>query len=231
MAATDYRQQVVALIPAFNEERVISTILEQTKQLLPTVVVDDGSSDGTPDLVRAAGVQLLQHSHNQGKGAALRTGFEWALEVNAAAVLTLDADGQHDPLEIPKFLVVLKATGADLIVGRRQFHRMPFPRNLTNPFGSWLLSLIVGEGIPDNQSGYRLYGRRLIEALDFGTAGFEFEVEVFGTAIQNDMRIEWVDIRTIYHTQTTSYFHPILDSGRFFGALWRARSWRRPGTH
>jgi glycosyltransferase involved in cell wall biosynthesis len=228
MTSTDYRDQVVALIPAFNEDRVIGPVLARTQKQLPTVVVDDGSSDSTPQLVDDSGAKLIQHSVNRGKGAALQTGFEWALEAGAKAVLTLDADGQHDPLEIPKFLVVYRATGADLIVGRRRFRDMPFPRNLTNPFGSWLLSLIVGERIADNQSGFRLYGRRLVEVLDFKTTGFEFEVEVFGAAICNDLRIEWVDIKTIYHTETTSYFHPILDSGRFFGALWRARTWKRP---
>lgn len=222
------QDRIVALIPARDEARVIGPVLETAGQFLPVVVVDDGSSDPTSRIAEDHGATVLRHPQTRGKGAALRTGFGFALEQGARAVLTLDADGQHEPLEIPKFLVVHRAQEADLVIGRRTFSQMPFPRGLTNPFGSWLLSQVVGERIYDNQSGYRLYDRSLLSLLDMETVGFEFEVEVIGLALCHDLKIAWVDISTIYHTDTTSYFHPITDSYRFLRTVWRARRWRRP---
>jgi hypothetical protein len=101
---------------------------------------------------------------------------------------------------------------------------MPFPRLLTNPFGSWLLSVALGTRIYDNQSGYRLHSRRFLEMLDLTTIGFELEVEVIVQAVCNGVRIGWVDIRTIYGIDKVSYFHPVKDSARFLEMVWRA--WR-----
>jgi len=220
--------RIIVLIPAFNEQRAITPVVEQAAALLPVVVVDDGSTDDTGQRAAAAGAHILRHPTNHGKGAALRTGFHWALEQQARAVITLDADGQHNPAHIPEFVEAHLQTGAHLVIGRRDFRRMPFPRTFTNPFGSWLLSLAVGEPIYDNQSGYRLHHRRLLKAIDQATVGFEFEVEVIGTALRNDLIVAWVEIDTIYGTETTSYFHPVLDSLRFLVTVWRARGWRRP---
>lgn len=223
-----YRDKAIALIPAWNEGRMVQGVVRKAASCLPVVLVDDGSEDETPELAEQEGALVLRHEVNKGKGAALRTGFKWALERGVRAVVTLDADGQHNPLEIPKFIVVHRATGAELVIGRRDFGKMPFPRGYTNPFGSWLLSLAVGEPIHDNQSGFRLYDRALLQALDLHSVGFEFEVEVIGTALKNDLEIEWVDISTIYNTETRSYFHPVRDSVRFLRIVWQARNWRRP---
>lgn len=223
-----FRDRTVALIPAWNEARMIEEVVRKVSAQLPVVLVDDDSDDGTPDLAEDMGALVLRHEENQGKGAALRTGFTWALAEHVSTVVTLDADGQHDPLEIPKFTVVHRATAANLVIGRRDFRRMPFPRRYTNPFGSWLLSLAVGEVIHDNQSGYRLYDSTMLQALNLSTAGFEFEVEVIGTALEHDLEIVWVDISTIYDTKTTSYFHPVRDSIRFLRTVWQARRWGRP---
>lgn len=220
--------QVVAIIPAYNERRVIGRVVSAASRFLPVIVVDDGSHDDSAAVAAEAGATVIRHPENQGKGAALRTGFSWALEHELAAVVTLDADAQHNPLEIPKFLAVYRATDADLVIGQRDFSQMPFPRRLSNPFGSWLLSRVVGETILDNQSGFRLYGRRLLEILDQETVGFEFEVEVIGAALVHDLEIAWVKIETIYHGETRSYFNPLTDSARFLRTVWRARQWRRP---
>lgn len=225
---SELQDKIIALIPAWNEERVIGPVVEGAARFLPVLVVDDGSEDATAQIAGEAGAEVLSHETNQGKGAALDTGFDHALQAGARAVVTLDADGQHDPREIPKFLAVHRAQGADLIIGRRNFSEMPFPRGHTNPFGSWLLSWVVGEKIYDNQSGYRLYDRTLLSLLEKKTVGFEFEVEVIGVALINDLQIAWVGISTIYHTDTRSYFHPVTDSLRFLKTVWRARNWRRP---
>jgi glycosyltransferase involved in cell wall biosynthesis len=218
---------VLALIPAWNEAGRLAPIVAQVAKRLPVLVVDDGSQDSTAEAARRAGAKVVSHKTNQGKGVALRTGFAWALEAGYQAVLTLDADGQHDPSDIDKFLEALAQGKWDLIIGRRDFRRMPFPRRFTNPFGTWLLSRALGQWIDDNQSGYRIYTRPLLEDIDTAAAGFEAEVEVIIQAVCRRWRIGWVDIRTIYGIDKVSYFHPIADTARFLKTVWRAYRIRR----
>lgn len=216
---------ILALIPAWNEGPRLRPVVEATGQYLPVLVVDDGSRDETSAVAERAGATVVSHERNRGKGVALMTGFDWALERGWDAVLTLDADGQHDPNDIPKFLDAYQAGDWDLIIGKRRFEEMPFPRRYTNPFGSWLLSLALNEPILDNQSGFRLHDRGLLEVMDLSTTGFELEVELIIQAVCQEMRIGWVEIRTIYGIDKTSYFHPVKDSARFLAMVWRA--WRR----
>jgi glycosyltransferase involved in cell wall biosynthesis len=220
-------QSVLALIPAWNEAARIGPVLHGVRAHLPLLVVDDGSTDDTARLAEAAGATVVRHAANLGKGAALTTGFRWALEHGYEAVLTLDADGQHDPADIPKFLAAYARGDADLIIGRRDFRAMPFPRRYTNPLGSWLLSHALGQRIPDNQSGFRLYTRRLLEALRPTATGFELEVEVITQAVCAGFRLGWVDIHTIYSIPKVSYFRPLRDSAIFLATVYRAHRARR----
>ena len=219
--------QAVVLIPAWNEAGRIGPVVRAARRHLPVLVVDDGSADATAQSAEAAGAIVLRHDRNQGKGGALRSGFAWALGRGHEAVVTLDADGQHDPDEIPRFLRAWSGEGGDLLIGRRDFSRMPFPRGWINPFGSWLLSLALRHPIPDNQSGYRLYARRLLEVLDLSSHGFEFEVEAIVQAVCLGFQVRWVDIRTIYSTGKVSYFHPVKDTLRFLRMVGRAYQARR----
>ncbi len=216
---------ILALIPAWNEVTRIGPIVEASRAHLPVLVVDDGSHDDTAAVAEAAGAIVVCHPRNQGKGVALMTGFAWALERSYKAVLTLDADGQHDPADIPRFLAAYQAGVGDLIIGRRDFSQMPFPRNYSNLLGSWLLSLVLRTRIYDNQSGYRIYSRRFLDMLDLTATGFELEVEVIVQAVCEGIHIGWVDIRTIYGIGEVSYFHPVKDSARFLGMVWHA--WRQ----
>jgi glycosyltransferase involved in cell wall biosynthesis len=220
------KSSILSLIPAWNEAPRIGPIVEAARAYLPVLVVDDGSQDETSATAKAAGAIVVRHPQNQGKGVALMTGFNWALERDYEAVLTLDADGQHDPADIPRFLAAHEAGAENLVIGRRDFSQIPFPRSWSNAFGSWLLSRALGTRIYDNQSGYRLHSRSFLESLDLTTTGFELEVEVIIQAVRKGMRIGWVDIRTIYGIGKVSYFHPIKDSARFLGMVWRARRWR-----
>jgi glycosyltransferase involved in cell wall biosynthesis len=190
---------VLALIPAYEAGPRVAGVVLGATAYLPALVVDDGSSDDTAARAKSAGATVLMQRPNQGKGAALRAGFRWALDRDVDAVLTLDADGQHDPAEIPTFLDAFERTKADLIIGRRDFARMPPVRRLANRLGGVAMSWAAGRHIPDNQSGYRLLSRRLIEALaTSGEAGFEYEIEMITTCIRAGFRLEWVPIRTIY---------------------------------
>ena len=163
------------------------------------VVVDDGSTDETSAVAGAAGAEVLRQEPNQGKGAALRRGFAHALEAGATAVLTLDADGQHDPACAPDFLAAWHGRGAPLIIGRRDFAQMPLSRRIANNLGTRTFSWAVGRHIADNQSGYRLIARPLLShLLESREAGFEFEVEMITDAIRAGLTIDWVPIPTIY---------------------------------
>jgi len=191
--------RIVALIPAFEEGPRVGPVVEAARRHLSVVVVDDGSSDDTAVQAEAAGAMVIRRRPNGGKGAALRAGFRHALDDGMEAVVTLDADGQHDPDEIPCFLDAYERDHPGLIVGRRDFDAMPPVRRVSNTIGGWALSTAVGRSIPDNQSGYRLIGRPLMRAL-LGSveSGFEFEVEMIARCIALGLPIRWVPISTIY---------------------------------
>jgi glycosyltransferase involved in cell wall biosynthesis len=124
-------------------------------------------------------------------------------------VLTLDADGQHDPQEIPKFLESYQDNQADLIIGERDFSQIPPVRRLANTLGRLSFSWALGQNIPDNQSGYRLISRRLIEAvLDSDEQGFEFEVEMIAICVRCSYTLAWVPIQTIYSGES-SHIDPL----------------------
>jgi glycosyltransferase involved in cell wall biosynthesis len=192
-------ETILALIPGYQEGPRIAAVVEGALAHLPVVVVDDGSTDDTAAQAAAAGASVLRQVPNAGKGAAIRMAFRHALALGAVAVVTLDADGQHDPAEIPTFLAAFEADRPELIIGRRDFGSMPLVRRLSNTLGGWVFSVAVGRPIADNQSGYRLIGARLMTALlDSDEHGFEFEVEMIARCIALDLPMTDVPIRTIY---------------------------------
>jgi glycosyltransferase involved in cell wall biosynthesis len=216
--------RVAAVIPAYQESSRIGAVVAGALAHLPVVVVDDGSTDGTAEAAERAGAKVIRQVPNQGKGAALRAGFRWALGAGLDAVVTLDADGQHDPAEIPSFLEAWTARGADLVIGRRNFREMPPVRRVSNTIGGWAMSWAVGRPIPDNQSGFRLLSRRLtVATLDSDEAGFEFEVEMLTTCIRAGWPIEWVQIRTIYAGEA-SHIRPWQHARDFVRIVRKARA-------
>ncbi len=215
--------KVLAIIPAYEAAHLVGPVIEGALQHLSVLVVDDGSSDDTSGAARESGAEVLRQEPNQGKGAALKRGFQHALDAGYDAVLTLDADGQHDPAEIPKFLGAWKSDAPDLVIGARDFSEMPWVRRLSNTIGRWSLSKAVGRDIPDNQSGYRLLSRRLVtEMLSSGEAGFEFEVDMVLVCLKRDWPMHWVPIRTIYEGKG-SHISPIDHVVSFFRVVARAR--------
>jgi len=213
---------IVALIPAYNEIEHVAEVVQRTLTHLPVVVIDDGSTDDSGAVAAEAGATVLRHPENRGKGAALATGIRWALEHDCEAVVTLDADGQHDPDEIPIFLEAYRRDLADMIIGRRDFSQMPFWNQLGNRLGNRILSWALRHPIPDNQCGFRLLNRRAMETLRFNTAGFEFEVEMIVQAVIAGLRLAWVPIRTIYAGES-SHYRRFWDSVEFVKTALRAR--------
>jgi len=215
--------KIVVLIPAYNEARHLPAVVAGALAHLPVLLVDDGSIDETAAVAEAAGATVLRQWPNQGKGAALRAGFRWAIEQDYQAVLTLDADGQHDPIEIAKFLQVYQANQADLLIGARDFRQMPPVRRLANMLGGWSFSWAVGQPVRDNQSGYRLLSRRMMEAVLISQEhGFEFEVEMIVVCLQREFRLGWVPIRTIYAGQG-SHINPLRHLINFSRLVWHTR--------
>jgi glycosyltransferase involved in cell wall biosynthesis len=222
-------QPILALIPAYEEGPRIGAVVEAARRHLPVVVVDDGSTDDTADRARAAGAMVLRQQPNAGKGAALRAGFRHALDAGAPAVVTLDADGQHDPAEIPAFLERFRERRAELIIGHRDLRSMPPIRQLSNTVGGLVLGVALGRSVPDNQSGYRLIGRTLMRALlDSDESGFEFEVEMIARCLALGLPLNSVPIRTIYAGEP-SHIHPWRHLREFVRVTRKARRIVRGG--
>ena len=215
--------RVLAIIPAHNEEARLGRVVAGAAVRLPVLVIDDGSTDATRAAAESAGAEVLRLVPNRGKGAALRAGFRAAIERGFEAVVTLDGDGQHDPAEIPSLLQSFRADRPDLVIGARDFGGMPPVRRLANTLGRKVLRLAVGEDLPDNQSGYRIVSRRLMEAsLASEEPGFGFEVEMIVTCLRRGWRIEWVPIRTIYAGEA-SHIRPLTHLWRFLRLAFRLR--------
>jgi glycosyltransferase involved in cell wall biosynthesis len=220
---------VVVLVPAHDEGSRIEAVVRSATRHLRVLVVDDGSTDDTGVRAELAGATVVRQQPNQGKGAALRAGFRAALERRAEAVITLDGDGQHDPAEIPAFLGAyahrtVAGQPTELIVGRRDFRKMPLVRQLANVLGTLTLSAALGHWVPDNQSGYRLIGRRLMAAMADSTEdGFAFEVEMIAVCLREGWPLDWVPIRTIYADEG-SHIEPRRHLQEFLAVTRRARS-------
>jgi len=219
--------RVAALIPAYNAERTLPAVLvEARKQIDPLVVIDDGSRDRTGDVARAAGATVLRHEVNRGKGAALKTGFAWALENGFDGVVTLDADGQHLPSEIPKFLREAEAGAGDLIIGGRAhlFGGMLPRRRNANRFSAWCIAKASGARITDSQSGFRFYSSKLLRAVRLRTNGFDMESEVIVRAGRAGFRIVTIPIELGFiDGLSTSHYKPLEDTLRIAWTVARTR--------
>ncbi len=221
--------KILALIPAYNEALRVAGVVAGVLTHLPVLVVDDGSTDDTATQAESAGAVVLRQRPNQGKGAALKAGFQWAIDQGYEAVLTLDADGQHDPAETPDFLRAYNTGQADLIIGARDFSQMPPVRRLANSLGQLAFSWALGQPVRDNQSGYRLIRRPLMEAmLASSEAGFELEVEMIVICVQRGLVLDWTPIRTIYAGEG-SHINSRQHVANFLRLVWQTRqSIRRP---
>jgi glycosyltransferase involved in cell wall biosynthesis len=212
-AANGATDNICCVIPAYNEEKTISEVVGGCRRHVRSVtVVDDGSSDGTVAAAIDAGAHLIGHKNNMGKGFALRSGFSNALSVGFGAVITLDADGQHDTEDIPRFISAHLDNPEDMIVGARSWstENVPLNRYLANRFGTFVISRIAGHDIPDTQSGFRLYTADAIR-LPVRSSGFETESEILIRASRAGIGIRSIPIKAIYPKAHRSHFRPLRD--------------------
>lgn len=223
--------KALILIPALNAERTVGAIARECKAAYDEVlVINDGSSDRTAEVAREAGAQVINHPVNRGKGGALKTGFAFALEHGFDAVITIDADGQHLPREIPKFLAAYEECGADLIIGGRAhlFDQMLPRRRMANRFSARCIAFASRTGVTDSQSGFRLYSAKLLRGVRLRTDGFDLESEVIVHAGWLKFKVITIPIDLGFvDGLSTSHYKPVLDTLRIAWTVIRARYfWR-----
>lgn len=206
------------LIPAYNAAKTLAAVAgECLSGGVPVVVVDDGSTDGTVGVAAGLPVVLLRHDANRGKGMALRTGFAWALEEGFDAVVTLDADGQHDPGAVPRLCEAAVTGGADLLIASRhsQFEKMAGLRAVWNRFGVWCMRQRTGFEITDSQSGFRYYSTGMLRRLSLNADGYELEMEILMKAWRGGFDIQSLPVPArVADGRATSHFRPVRDTWR-----------------
>ena len=204
------------IIPAYNAERAIAEVARETLQSgFPLLVVDDGSDDGTAACLKGLPVNVIRHRENGGKGKALRTGFAWALEHGFAGVVTMDGDGQHDPLAVPLLASVAAERGSDILIASRaeQFRQMAGLRASWNRFGSWCIEKRTGFDISDSQSGFRYYSARLLRGVMFSATGYNMEMEILLKAWRGGFRIDSIPVSArVADGRATSHFRAVRDT-------------------
>lgn len=209
---------VAVVIPAFNEAATIAAVVAGARARIDNViVVDDGSIDATGTRAVAAGARVLTHAGNRGKAAALRTGFDDALARGARAVVTLDADGQHDPGHIPGLLAAASRRPDTLVVGARRERRCnaPWIRYAANCTADFWISWAAGRRIVDSQSGYRLYPQALLRDCVLPAErryGFVYESEILIEAARRGYAVTAVAVDVCYPPAARkSHFRPVVD--------------------
>ena len=204
------------LIPAFNAEKTLNTVVIECHSFgIPLIVVDDGSTDNTVSNLPALQLTLLSHKTNLGKGSALRTGFEWAMLHGFEAVITLDADGQHDASAIPLLISAAEKSGVDLMIASRftQFEEMSGLRKFWNRFGVWCMRKRTGFDITDSQSGFRFYSARLLQGVKLSCKGYNMEMEILMKAWKYGFSIDSTPIAArVADGRSTSHYSPFSDT-------------------
>ena len=206
-----------AIIPSHNEAKAIGALVREIrKQGLGVLVIDDGSTDNTSVIAKENGATVLRNEINQGKGASLIRGFDYALDKGFDAVITMDGDGQHLPQDLTGFIGFAENSDNAIVVGNRmaETKTMPLIRILTNKFMSRLISGVAGQKIPDSQCGFRLIKKEVLQKVKFGTRRFETESEILIKASRLGFKIGSVQIETVYSAEK-SRIHPVIDTLRF----------------
>jgi len=207
------KDKICIVIPAYNAAETIGSVVSGALQHVSRVLVaDDGSSDATAVRAAEAGATVLRIAENHGKGHALKLLFQRASEEGYTAVITVDADGQHDTGEIPLFMQAHQAHPQDIIVGSRMHEtgKIPRPRYNSMQIARFYVSLAANQFIEDTQCGFRLYPLAAIKNIELTKQGYVTETEILMKAGDSGVRIRSMNINTIYNN-TCSYFRPILD--------------------
>ncbi len=212
------------VIPAKNEEKTIRDIIKKIKKFYKNiVVVDDGSSDRTAAVAKKDAI-ILRHILNLGKGAALKTGCDFALKSGARSLVAMDADGQHDPEDIKKFISALE--GADIVFGYRTLNKdMPAILRIGNNFINWITRLLYNIDIKDTQCGFRAFTAAAYRKIRWNSPDYSMESEMIANSGKHKLRYRQVPIKTVYKDRYKGT--TVLDGIKivFNMISWRLRRW------
>jgi len=224
------KKKITVLITAYNEQDTIGNIIHEIKKIIDDViVVDDGSIDNTVRIARESGAKVISHHKNQGKGAALKTGFNYAKSYGYDGVITMDGDGQHLPSELDNFLTIIENDDPDIILGNRMDNTrgMPLHRMLTNIFTSKIISRRAHQLIKDSQCGYRYISTEVLSSIILKTKRFDSENELLMRASWKGFKIDHIPISTVYFIKRESRIKPVRDTWRFILVVVRSYKWER----
>ncbi len=219
-------------IPAYNEEGPIADVIKRASNYADKVIVyDDGSSDQTYKEAQKAGAFVIKGDKNRGKGAALKSLFNYAKENNADAMVTIDGDGQFLPEEIPKLLNPILEKKSDVVIGYRFDDKTEMPNY--RKFGNKVLDKItnLASELPfiDTQSGFRSYSKKAINSINFSDAGFGVDSEILVSASRNGLKISEEKVTVIYDTGwETSTKNPVSHTGGVLSSLLELIALRHP---
>jgi len=224
----------IACVPAYNEEGVIGKLIKKILPLVDSVVVcDDGSSDLTSKEAKDAGAFVIRHSRNKGKGAALKSLFDYAKRSNADVIVTIDGDGQFLPEEIPKLTKDIEDGKSDIVIGYRfeTEKDMPTYRKLGNKILDEVSKKAANLNLRDTQSGFRAYSKQAIEKIHFRNDGFVADSEILIDASEKNLSISEHNVTVLYNTgNRTSTKNPIRHGGGVLISLFELVLMKRPLT-
>lgn len=216
--------RVACVIPAYRAEHTLPEVLRQLRGALPAarlIVVDDGSPDATAAIGKDGADWTIRLASNRGKGVALRAGFEEALRAGDDVILTLDADGQHDPAYAAALIAALE--GFDVVIGERvrAGSSMPLRRRMTNAMANAAIARVTGVRLRDTQSGFRAIRRTVLERVRGRGDRYEFETDFLIRAARAGFRVRNVAVPTVYGA--ISHFRGMSDSARIVRTIWAHR--------
>ncbi|MFH0832938.1 MAG: glycosyltransferase family 2 protein [Candidatus Aenigmatarchaeota archaeon] len=214
---------IVAVMPAYNEEKSIADVIKETKKYVDRVmVIDDCSADNTATVAKKSGALVIRHKMNSGLGSSLRTGFKEALKMRADVIITIDADGQHDPNDIPKFIEKIKS-GYDFVLGERNLRRYPFLKKFGNFFLCMATNFISGTNLNDTESGFRAFKRNALEKFYLKSERYQIAVEIIFEVGRNNLKTINVPISSPKYVRGVG----VMDGFRNFLFLMhrRERNW------
>jgi len=212
------RRRVVVVVPAYNEAAAVGPVIAAIPPVMDdmdviSIVVDDGSTDRTSDVARGHGAVVVRHMINLGVGAATRTGLRAAKEFNPEVVVTIDADGQHDPHDIRSLVRCLIDNKLDVVIGSRilQPYGMPPIRIAANLLLNFITLIVYRKVVSDSQSGFKAFSRRSLDIIELNSAGYEICSEIIGEIVRNQLNYKSLPVKAVYTKYSQTKGQPFLN--------------------